>query len=488
MRGCWRSVAAGVGFVLAACTARPAATPAHAAVDRDAQAWRDAEPATGARGTLSFPAPEVAKLDNGMTLYVVHRPAGVVSLSFVVRHGASSLERGKSGLAALVARMLTEGTRDHTGQGLAESVEDLGATLDHDAGRDFTRVGLTVLRADARRGLELLAEVALRPAFAPDVFDRVRQQWLDDLAAERQDPGALAAIAGFRLLMGPVQGAPVTGSEPDVRRLGVRDLVGFHRRFFVPGASALIVVGDLAMADARPEVERVFGAWRGPDDVPPPRFVAPPPPRRPRVVVIDRPGSVQSALFVAQPFPRRTAAGHEARELLGEVLGGLFTSRINRNLREVHAYTYGARSEVVAARLWGALVTTTSVRTDATGNALAQIRREISDVRQRRPVGMDELERARADRVSSLGADLQSVDGIAGDVDELFFAGLPDDYLAVLGSTIDRVALASVRAEARSRLLPDQMLVVVVGDRAKVEAQLRPLGADIEDAPPGLSR
>ncbi len=484
----WRFVAAGVGLVLAACGAHRAAAPRSAAAAHDAQAWRAAAPAPGARGMLSVPAPDVAKLDNGMTLYVLRRPGGVVSLSFVVRHGSSSVERGRSGLAALVARMLTEGTRDHSGEGLAEAVEDLGATLDHDAGRDYTAVGLTTLAGDAQRGLDLLAEVALRPAFAPEVLDRVRQEWLDSLAAERQDPGKLAAIAGYRLLFGPVQGAPVTGSEPDVTRLGVRDLAEFHRRFFVPQACALVVVGDLDVAAVRPAVEAAFGSWRGPGDAPPARFTPPPAPARPRIVVIDRAGSVQSALFVAQPFPRRDAPGHEARVLLGSVLGGLFTSRINHNLREVHAWTYGARTEVVATRGWGALVTTTSVRTDATGDALAQIRSEIAGARASRPIDADELARARADLVSSLGADLQAVDSIAGDIDELFFEGLPDDYLSRFGSLIAGVTLPAVRMQARTRLEPDRTVVVVVGDRSRIEPQLRALGGDVEDAAPGLSR
>lgn len=490
MRVC-RVVAAGVGLGLAACAPRQASAPvghkapSAATATGDSDAWRDQEPAPGKATPLSYPAAEHATLDNGLALYVVRRPAGVVSLSFVVRHGASSTGRGKSGLAALVARMLTEGTRDRSSAELAEAVEDLGATLDHNAGYDFTSVGLTTLGTDTRRGLALLAEVALRPAFAPDVFDRVRREWLDQVREQRQDPAALAAIVGYRLLLGPVQGAPIDGSADDIQRLGVRDLVEFHRRFFVPGASALVVVGNVTLGEIQPQVAALFGTWRGPADPPPTPFVQTPAPERTRIAIVDRPGSVQSALFVAQPLPRRDAPGYEARELLADVLGGLFTSRINHNLREVHGYTYGAHTRHVATRLWGALVTTANVRTDVTGSALSELRGELAAARdpaRGRPITDNELDRARADLASSLGAHLESVDGVGADVQELFVHGLADDYLARYRATVDGVDRATVQAQARARLLPDRSLVVIVGDRTRVEPGLQQLGARIEAA------
>ena len=161
----------------------------------DREAWRNQRPAPGPAAEVRFPAPEVAKLPNGMTLYVVRRPAAVVTMRLVVRHGASAVPEGKSGLAALTARMLTEGTRKRSSQALAEAAESLGSSLEADASRDDSLVGISSLVADVDKAVELLAEVVTSPTFDAKEFERVRAEWLDKLVGERQAPERLAALA-----------------------------------------------------------------------------------------------------------------------------------------------------------------------------------------------------------------------------------------------------------------------------------------------------
>lgn len=466
-----------------------AATPKPAPSTSVAVDWREQVPKAGARGEIVYPVPESEQLKNGLTLLVVRRPAAVASLSLVVRHGASSVPKGKSGLAALTARMLTEGTRARPASALAEAAESLGSALEHDAGRDYSLIGIETLTADVEQGLELLAEVAQKPAFAPKELERVRGEWLDGLAAERQTPDRLASLAGLRLLLGEPHGAPVSGAVPDVKKLTVADLAAFHRDHWLPGESALVIVGDVDLPRVRDAATRAFGGWKAapaPAPVPSP---AAPAPKETRVMLIHRAGSVQSALFVAQRLPKRTEPGHEARQLMSSLLGGLFTSRINQNLREKHAFTYGARSDAVASRHWGALVVTTRVEAAVTARALEELVFELGRARdpsRGAPITDEEVGRARADLISSLGARLIEVDRIAADVGSTFSLGLPPST----GHDLPRRLTAQSRTDvAKAAALIDErrLVVVIVGDQASVKPALESAGFSVSDAPAELT-
>jgi zinc protease len=434
---------------------------------------------------LVYPAPETARLSNGLSLYVVRRPAGVVSLSTIVREGSSLLPPGQSGLAALTTRMLTEGTRAKSSRQLAEAAESLGTELDSSTGRDQAGVSLTVLRADLGAGLRLLGEVVRTPAFLPTEFARVGTEWQDHLVAERQNPERLASLVGLRVLLGSGLGAPVSGSVPDVERMRIADLVRFYQRAFTPEKAAVVVVGDASLSDVEPLVKESFGDWKNPPRALPAPAPVPLPLREQRVVFVDRPGAVQSVLWLAEPWPERAAAGHEVREVLATVLGGMFTSRLNLNLREEHAYTYGVGARTVATRLWGALVISTSVKAEHTAAAVEQILLELraaQDPSRGRPFTVEEAERAKATLVSSLSESLEAVNRVAGDTATLFSEKLPDDYYARYGAIIRAITRDALAAEARERLHPERLLLVVVGDRSQVDVPLRKLFARVEEA------
>jgi zinc protease len=463
---------------------RPAPPPAPRAAD-----WRDQVPPAGSPAPVSYPLAEHDRLDNGMDIYVTRRPAGVLTMSLVVR--CEPPEPGRSGLAALTTRMLTEGTLEHPGLALAEAAEALGSTLASDAGRDSLTVGLTTLRADAPRALALLAEVARRPSFDPAVVARVRSEWIDGLVAERQEPSRIASLVGLRAQFGEIHGAPVGGAVEDVRRLEASDLRAYHARAFVPGRSALVVVGDVALDDIRPDVARLFGTWAGAPGLEPPPPPVPEPPARTRVLVADRPGAVQTALFVLQPLPKRGVPGYEARLVVNSVLGGLFSSRINSNLREEHAYTYGANSVAVATRYWGAWIATTSVKTDVTAPALEQLIAELEAIRNLdhgRPIADDELARAKADLVATLGAHLERIERVESDTQTLYTYDLPADYYSGYPARVAAVTRQSAEEQAQAHFVPERLTVVAVGDQARIAPALEQHGFAWEPAPEALRR
>jgi len=451
------------------------------------EGWRSERPAPGPARTFDYPAAQLSALPNGVQLYLVPRRAGTVALAVVSRSGGSANGPGQSGLASLTLRVMTEATKAKAPLALAEATESLGASLDFDTGRDGSSVSLEVLPGDVDAGLALLAEVVTEPRMNADDVGRVKKQWLDSLVAERQEPSRLSSLAGMRALLGMSAGAPVRGSVPDVQRLTAADLARFHRQHYVAGNLAVVAVGDLDMARLQQLAAASLG--RLPKAAPPAGAAPalPPAPERLAVWVVDRPGSVQTALFAGQPFPERAAAGYEPREVMNNLLGGLFTSRLNQNLREKHAYTYGARTLAIATRRWGALIAMSSVKTESTADALAQLRAELGALRTApNPITADELARSKVDLIHGLGANLEHVSRMRSDTAELFVDGLPPDYHHAFPGLIQRVDAAAAFHEAE-RIDPDHLVVVLVGDRAQIEPALSAAGLHVEAAPARLT-
>ncbi len=457
------------------------AASAGTAVD---ESWRKSRPAPGAERELVYPGAQVAQLPNGVQLYLVSRPAGTVALSVSSRAGGSACRKGESGLAALTLRLMTEATAGKNPLELAEAAESLGSSIEFDTGRDGSSVSMEVLGSDVEAGLELMAEVITQPRFAAADVERVQRQWVDSLVSERQEPSRLSSLAGIRALLGPEVGAPVRGSVPDVRRLTRADLVRFHREHYVAGNLALIAVGDLTMERLQALATKGFGQLPVQKPPAPPERPSAPALEKTRIWLIDRPDSVQSALFVGQPFPDRAAAGHEARQVTNNLLGGLFTSRLNSNLREKHAYTYGVRSLAIATRRWGAFISMSSIKTESTADALEQLTLELAGLKSGtpNPISDEELARSKTDLVHSLGANLEHVRRVLGDTGELYVDGLPADYHSRYPKLIAGVNREAAQAEAQ-RLTPDRLSVIIVGDEKQVKPLLVAKGWTVEAAP-----
>jgi zinc protease len=467
----------------------PPKPSASAAATPDPEPWRQQRPAAGPTSELHFPNPEQAKLSNGLTLLVVKKAVPVASLALVFKHGGAACPPGKSGLAALTARLLTEGTKKHPGVKLAEEIEQLGTTLDEDAGRDSSSLSLSALTQDVPRAVELLGEVVTEPGFAPTDFERVQKEWLDGLRAERQAPERLASLATLGALLGEPYGSPVSGSLTDVQKLTIKDIVDFHRKAYGAADASLIVVGDVDLPTLQKSAETAFKKLGKGEANLEQAFKAPPTPPAKRILLVDRPGAVQTALALAELKPKRSEPGYEKRELVTTLFGGLFTSRLNLNLREEHAYTYGAHAQYLATQHWGALYLATSVRTDVTADALKEALKELSllkDPKLGKPLTLAEVSRARADLVQSIGARLEYGARIGTTLAELWVHGLPLDYYQRYAGLLSAETPETL-APVAGNIDVDHLVVVVVGDRAQIEAPLKALGYEVVAAPATLT-
>lgn len=476
------------GALLAACAsaappakapAPPAAAPARAL---DKESWRDTPPKPAPAQAFEYPVAQEARLDNGMRVLCLETSTPLVSVSFVLRRGATSDPLGKSGLLALTSRLLVEETKDKDSLTLAEAVESLGSQLEARTGHDHTVVSLEFLRQDIATGFDLLAEVVTTPSFRPKVVERVRAEWLDGLVSERQKPSQLANIVGMRALLGPELGAPTDGSTSEISELSSADLRAAHQEFYEPSSAALVVVGGARFGSVVEQAKQAFSKW-----TPHVKKIAAQSRtaghRHEGAILVDRPGAVQSAIFVALGFPPRQSEGFERRELLNQVLGGMFTSRLNQNLREKHAFTYGAFSQNYATNEFGVWELNTSVRAQDTGPAVREILRELESIRSSRPVTSVELARAKRELLGRYSAHLERSSDIADDIVELFVDRLKLDYVARLRSTLDTIGVDDVQREAEQRLSTRELTVVVVGDTKRIQGPLQSILGRVSLAP-----
>jgi zinc protease len=477
MMGCHAPTARGPSTV----PARQAEKPPRPS---EAANWRFTVPNPTAESAWTYPVPTVTTLSNQLTVYVLQHSVGPVSLSLLIRHGGSDVPPEKSGLASMAAQMLAEATKTKNHYALSEAAESLGSTLTGEANRDYVHLTLDTLPEDVSNGIDLLAETLTAPAFDRADFLRLQKQHLDDLVSERQVPARLASLVGLRAVLGERLGTPVGGRLTSIRHLTIEDVRRWHRTYVYPEAVALVVVGPVDPSAVLAAVEKTLGKLRGTR----PNLDAPipePPPDSTAIYVVDRPSAVQSALFVAQAYPKRQQPGYAARQVLDNIIGGQFTSRINHNLREQHAYTYGAHSMTIAARHFGLLTVSTNVETEVTAPAIVQIVKELRELRAPnapRPIGADELHRARTGVIQSLGSHLEDGHRLLLDLEQLFVHDLAPTHLGDYLSEVRQVDGSMLVAESE-RLAPERLAIVIVGDLSRVRAQLTAVGLSFVLAP-----
>ncbi len=441
----------------------------------EAEAWRAKAPQAGPAPGYTLPLGEAFRLANGLTVIHHRNPAlPLVSAEVVVRSGADSNPLALPGLAGFTAQMLTEGTGKRSALAIAEEIAQLGAFMDADSGTNASAVSLLALRSTFEQAFAVMADVVLHPAFPPEEVERQRASRLGDLLGQRDEAEAVASVAAAGALYGPRHpyGYGQLGTEPAIRAVTRTDLQGFWRRHYVPSNAALVVTGDIQREELQALAEKYFGAWQGADA--PPFAPGTPGPTRARVVLVDKPGAPQTALRLVTFGAERTSEQYPALEVMNAAFGGLFTSRINQNLREEKGYSYGVFSGFRYGRAPGPFSIAGSVRADATGASVAEILREARAMIDA-PLGADELTGARNAQLLSLPNGFETNADIGASLAEAFVFGLPLDYYRQLPDKLAAVTAEDVQQAARRYLDPAHLVIVAVGDRKRILPQLEKL-------------
>ncbi|MBP7777993.1 MAG: insulinase family protein [Acidobacteria bacterium] len=439
---------------------------------------RSKPPAPGPTPALTLPAAEKFTLANGLRVWLLEQhEVPLVQANLVVLSGASADVPGRFGAASMTAAMLDEGAAGKAALVLADEVEFLGAELSTTASFDASTVRMSTPAAKLGDALALMAAVALSPDFPADELERLRTERLTGLLQARDDPAALIGLAFPRLLFGPEHryGTGAGGTETSLKALGVAELKTFHRSHYRPDNAVLIVVGDTTTATLRPLVEARFGSWAadGAAAAPFPVRASPQPGKR-QIFLVDKPGAAQSQIRIGLVGVPRSTPDYIALDVLNTILGGSFTSRLNTNLRETHGYSYGAMSRFDMRRAAGPFFATAGVQTDKTAEALKEFFVELNAILT--PVPADELARFKNYAALSFAGEFETNSQLAAKLGELATYGLPDDVFADYVGAVQRVTSADLMRVAEQYLLLDRMAVVIVGDRAAIEAPVRATG------------
>jgi zinc protease len=440
------------------------------------EAWRRLPPKAGPAPKFTLPQGESFKLPNGLTIIHHYNPAlPLVAAELVVKSGSDANPDDQPGLAGFTAQMLQEGTATRSAPRIADEIAQLGAFLGSASTADASTVSLLSLRSTFEQALDVLADVVLHPAFPTAEVERQRAARLGDLSQQRDDPALVAAVAASGALYGPHHpyGYGQLGTEQAIRGTTRDDLYQFWRRHYVPANAALIVSGAITRDDLRALATARFGAW--PRDQAAPVVPGDAVPTPARLVIVDKPGAPQTALRVTLLAATRKTPDYPALQVMNAALGGLFSSRINLNLREDKGYSYGVFSGLRYDRTPGPFLIAGSVRTDVTGASVSEVFKEVRGVRDK-PLPASELAGARDSQVYSLPGQFETNSGIGASLAETWIFDLPLDYWHTLPDQFRRVTAPQVQAVANKYLVPERMKVIAVGDRARIVPQLKPLG------------
>ena len=443
-------------------------------VNPDAE-WRKGPPKPGPSSALNLPVPQEFKLSNGLTVLYSERPGlPVVAASLVLRSGTGANPADKPGLASFTARMLQQGTTTRNALQIADSAADLGASLGSHAGMDSSSVGTQVLTRNFPEALELLADVALHPTFPKDEIERVRKEREAALVQEKDDPFSVATRVMRNALYGPHNpyGYSDIGTSESLKTISREDLLKFSQEHYFPNDAAIIIAGNIKLATLKPLLEKAFGAWK--QGQPAAAATGTVESSDARLILVDRPGAPQTALECYELGAARSTPDYVPLEVVNTELGGLFSSRINMNLREAHGYTYGAGSTFAYHRRPGPFLAYSAVRTDVTAPATTEIFNELKRMRETQ-MTPEEMKLSKDSITRSMPGRFERGSDAVGTFAELFVYDLPLDYFSRFPDAVDAVNPEQAQATAQKYIHPEKIAVVAVGDRSKIEDEMKKL-------------
>jgi zinc protease len=424
---------------------------------------------------VGFPPYELHTLPNGMQLIVVsHHAQPEVTMRLMVRAGTANDPPGKDGLATLLASLLDQGTSTRSAQEIADAIDSIGGSVETGAGSDSISTEVLVMKDSFAVGMDLLADMVRHRTFLPEEINRQKEQALSTLQVSLEDPDFIAGAVLNRLIYGShPYGLPDTGLPESIAGITRADLGGFAAKYFAPNNCILAIVGDVEDDEALAAADRVFGDWvRQP--LPVTVLPAPPKPAR-RVIVIDKPDAVQTAVRVGQlGVPRKTPDYMALNEAI-RILGGEGSNRLYRVLRSDRGLTYSASADMNTMLLTGDFTAETDTRTEATAEVVRLMVDEVWRL-QRDRTKDQELAGAQAYMTGSFPLTIETPAAIAPQVLNVVFYDLSPDELRTYRQRANAISTDDIQRVARAYLDPGRLAIVLVGNAAAFKDQLKKAG------------
>ncbi len=441
--------------------------------------FRSQAPAPLPPRPISIPTRHETTLANGLTLVVVEDTRlPLVSYRLAFRVGAAFDPPEIPGLIDLLAGLMPEGTASRTSREIADEIARMGASISAGANSDYTIVAASALSQFNDPVMDLLAEVALEPSFPENEVALAKQNTKESLRQQRAQPSFLASEMVARVMFGDHPYSVVAPTTESIDRASRDELVRFHRTKLVPNNAVFIVVGNVRYDDILKRTESLFSTWQRGEDVVA-NFPAPPVRTKRTAYLIDRHGSAQSNIVIANSGIIKTNPDYFSMLLMHTVIGANASSRLFMNLREDKGYTYGAYSNLDARRSAGTFRCTAEVRTPVTGDSIKEFLYELDRIRKE-PVSAKEIADAKSYLTGVFPIRLETQEGLTDQLVQIKMLNLPDDYLERYRDRVQAVTVEDIQRIAQRYVKPDEAALIVVGDGASVLEQMKPYCDDIE--------
>jgi zinc protease len=375
--------------------------------------------------------------------------------------------------------LLADGTQKRTALEISDQLALLGAQFNAVADFDSSTASLSALRSKLAPSLELYADLILHPSFPEAEFRRQQKQQLAAIKREENSPAqvALRVLPGLVYGKDHPYGGPLSGSGTiqSISKMARQDVAKFYETWFRPNNATLIVVGDTTLDEIKPKLEKLFAGWKQ-GEVPTKDIKEVSPPAKPEVYLIDKPGAQQSVIVVGGIAPPPANPKEIAIEAMNAGLGGMFSSRINLNLREDKHWSYGSHSILLEARGDRLLAAVAPVQADKTKEAMEEIHKEFADVMGKRPLTAEELKTVQSHETLSLPGSKETMSAVGNSIMKIVELRLPDDYYDTYAGKVRALTTGDVADAAKIIVHPDNMVWIVVGDRSKIEAAVKESG------------
>jgi zinc protease len=428
---------------------------------------------------IQIPAAREIVLPNGLTIVVVEDGRlPLVSYRLAFRVGGAFDPPGLPGLTDLLAGLLPEGTLSKSSREIADEVARIGASLSAGASSDYTIVGASALSQFNDQILALMAEIVLQPSFPENEVELAKQNTKESLRQQRAQPTFLASEMVSRVIYGEHPYAVVAPSIESIDRVSRDEFVRFHQAKFMPNSAVFIVVGDVKYDQIVKQLESLFSTWESGAELVT-NFPAPPVRKQNTAYLVDRRGSAQSNIVIANSGIVRTSPDYFPMLLLHTVLGANASSRLFMNLREEKGYTYGAYTNLDARRTAGSFRATAEVRTPVTGDSLKEFFYELNRIRTEL-VSDKEISDAKSYLTGVFPIRLETQEGLTDQLVQIKMLNLPDNYLEIYRDRVQAVTVDEIQRVATKYIKPDEAAVIVVGDGAAIVEQIKPYVGDIE--------
>ncbi|HKR13602.1 MAG TPA: pitrilysin family protein [Pyrinomonadaceae bacterium] len=439
---------------------------------------RTKQPKAGPNPALRVPTWTKTQLANGATLIVSERRGlPLVSFNITFLGGANQYEpASKRGVAAMTSAMMYEGTKTRTGDQISDALQLLGTGISGNISGEEGSVNFVSTAKNFDATLALLADMMLNSTFPAEALERLRARTLVNLTQAKDQPAVISSQVFSKILYSDAHPYGQRTTETSVKAITRDDVIAFQKAYFQPGRAVITVVGDITALKAKASVEKGLAEWAKGGDKPSFEYPKLPELQTAKIYLVDKPGSAQSVFSIGLPGPARNTPDYFALQVMNTILGGMFQSRLNANIREQKGYSYGVSSGFGYGRGPGAFRAGGAIFSGKTDAALIEFMKELKGIIGERPITDEEIKTAKDSLIQRLPQAFSSGTGTSNAITSLVVQGLPDDYYQTYAKNVAAVTKEDLLRVAKRYIDLNHIAIVIVGDRATIEAPLKATG------------